>query len=43
MVVAKPTVHFSLTFDHRVVDGADAALFLNTLVTLLGETGWLGL
>ena len=43
MVVAKPTVHFSLTFDHRVVDGADAAQFLNTLVTLLGETGWLGL
>jgi pyruvate dehydrogenase E2 component (dihydrolipoamide acetyltransferase) len=37
----KPTVHFSLTFDHRVVDGADAARFLETFVGLLRDLSWL--
>ncbi len=43
IITVKPTVHLSLTFDHRVVDGADAAQFLNTLVGFLGETNWLGI
>jgi pyruvate dehydrogenase E2 component (dihydrolipoamide acetyltransferase) len=31
-VVARPVVPFSLTFDHRLIDGATAQRFLNTLV-----------
>jgi pyruvate dehydrogenase E2 component (dihydrolipoamide acetyltransferase) len=34
-VVVRPTVTFSVSFDHRVVDGARGAAFLETLVTLV--------
>jgi pyruvate dehydrogenase E2 component (dihydrolipoamide acetyltransferase) len=34
-VVARQLVPLSLTFDHRVVDGAPAARFLETLVQLI--------
>jgi len=37
-----PTVNLSLTFDHRVVDGADAALFLDSLAKLIQDTSWVG-
>lgn len=36
-----PTMVLSLTFDHRVVDGADAARFLDTIVSLLTDLAWL--
>ena len=36
-VVAQEQVALSLTFDHRIVDGADAARFLQTLMALLEE------
>jgi pyruvate dehydrogenase E2 component (dihydrolipoamide acetyltransferase) len=32
----------SLSFDHRVVDGADAARFVNTLREILAEPERLG-
>jgi pyruvate dehydrogenase E2 component (dihydrolipoamide acetyltransferase) len=34
-VVVRPIMTYSLTFDHRVVDGAPAALFMNHLTHLL--------
>jgi pyruvate dehydrogenase E2 component (dihydrolipoamide acetyltransferase) len=34
-IVARQQVTLSLTFDHRIVDGADAARFLQTLVRLI--------
>ncbi|MGA2666353.1 MAG: dihydrolipoamide acetyltransferase family protein, partial [Nitrososphaerales archaeon] len=37
----RPTVHLSLTFDHRVVDGADAALFLDSVVRLIRDLSWI--
>jgi pyruvate dehydrogenase E2 component (dihydrolipoamide acetyltransferase) len=36
-VVAREQVALSLTFDHRIVDGADAARFLQTFVALIEE------
>ena len=36
-VVARQTLPLSLTIDHRVVDGADAARFVNTLVEYLED------
>jgi len=36
-VVAKPTLPLSLAIDHRVIDGADAARFVNTLKEYLAE------
>ncbi|WP_135303321.1 dihydrolipoamide acetyltransferase family protein [Haloarcula amylovorans] len=36
-VVAKPTLTLSLAIDHRVVDGADAARFVNTLKQYLAD------
>lgn len=36
-VVIKPTVYLSLTFDHRVIDGAPASRFLQAIVDLLQE------
>jgi pyruvate dehydrogenase E2 component (dihydrolipoamide acetyltransferase) len=40
-VRARPTVHLSLTFDHRVVDGAEAAKFLDAIVHLVRDLSWL--
>ena len=37
-IVIRPTMVLSLTFDHRIVDGAPAARFLQRVVELLGET-----
>ena len=37
-VVSKDRLPFSLTFDHRIVDGAPAAKFLQTLCQLITET-----
>jgi pyruvate dehydrogenase E2 component (dihydrolipoamide acetyltransferase) len=34
-LVARPIAHFTLTCDHRAIDGADGAEFLQTLVGLL--------
>jgi pyruvate dehydrogenase E2 component (dihydrolipoamide acetyltransferase) len=34
-IVVRPTMWLSLTFDHRIVDGAPAARFLNRVKTLL--------
>src|SRR5262249_29661910 len=34
-ILAREQVTMSLTFDHRIVDGADAARFLQTLVRLV--------
>ncbi|EMA08636.1 pyruvate dehydrogenase E2 component (dihydrolipoamide acetyltransferase) [Haloarcula vallismortis] len=36
-VVAKPTLPLSLAIDHRVIDGADAARFVNTLKEYLTD------
>ncbi|KOX95237.1 branched-chain alpha-keto acid dehydrogenase subunit E2 [Haloarcula rubripromontorii] len=36
-VVAKPTLPLSLAIDHRVIDGADAARFVNTLKEYLAD------
>jgi pyruvate dehydrogenase E2 component (dihydrolipoamide acetyltransferase) len=36
-VIARPTLPLSLSIDHRVVDGADAARFTNTLIRYLEE------
>ena len=38
-IVARQLVPLSLTFDHRVVDGAPAARFLETLVQLIESAG----
>lgn len=32
-----PTIQFSLAFDHRVVDGARGAAFLETIANLIEE------
>ncbi|MFN2322261.1 MAG: dihydrolipoamide acetyltransferase family protein [Trueperaceae bacterium] len=34
-IVARPMLYLSLAFDHRLVDGADAARFTNQLIDLL--------
>ena len=36
-VVARPTLPLSLTIDHRVIDGAEAAAFTNTVMSYLNE------
>ena len=36
-VVAKPTLPLSLAIDHRVIDGADAARFVNTVKEYLAD------
>jgi len=36
-IVAKPIMKLSLSFDHRVVDGAPAARFLQTMKAILEE------
>ena len=36
-VVARPTLPLSLSFDHRVIDGADAAAFTNTVMSHLEQ------
>src|SRR5207237_227310 len=42
LIVARERVTLSLTFDHRVVDGAPAARFLQTLSGLIEDPGpWL--
>ena len=38
-VVGHEQVTLSLTFDHRIVDGAPAARFLQTLATLVANPG----
>ncbi len=39
LVEVRPTLWLSLTFDHRIVDGAPAARFLQQLGDRLGTTG----
>ena len=38
-VVGREQVWLSLTFDHRIVDGAPAARFLQTLALMVGNPG----
>ena len=38
-VVVRPTVTLSLSFDHRVTDGAEASRFLSVLADLVAEPG----
>ena len=35
------TMYLSLTFDHRVIDGAPAAEFLQTVKSLLEDPYWM--
>ena len=42
-VVVRSMMHFSLTFDHRAVDGAPAAQFLQTVTRQLGDPRWMGI
>lgn len=41
-IEARTLMTLSLTFDHRVLDGAPAAAFLADVVSLLEEPAWLG-
>lgn len=41
-IEARTLMVLSLTFDHRVIDGAPAAAFLADVVSLLEEPAWLG-
>lgn len=36
-VVVRKMMYFSITLDHRIVDGAEAARFMNTMKRLLGD------
>jgi pyruvate dehydrogenase E2 component (dihydrolipoamide acetyltransferase) len=40
-VVLRPMMHLSLTFDHRAVDGAPAAQFLQAVVRHLAQPSWM--
>lgn len=40
-LVIRPLMQLSLTYDHRVVDGAPAALFLRRIKQLLENPGLL--
>jgi pyruvate dehydrogenase E2 component (dihydrolipoamide acetyltransferase) len=40
-LAVRPTVHLSLTFDHRVADGVPAAELLGRVARLLSDQGWL--
>ena len=40
-LAARPTVHLSLTFDHRVADGVPAAQLLDRVAGLLADQRWL--
>ena len=37
----RPTVHLSLTWDHRVADGAEAGLLVKRVAELIGDPGYL--
>jgi pyruvate/2-oxoglutarate dehydrogenase complex dihydrolipoamide acyltransferase (E2) component len=37
----RPTVHLSLTWDHRVADGAEAGLLVGRVAELIGDPGYL--
>lgn len=36
-VIVRKMMYFSITLDHRIVDGAEAARFMNTMKRLLGD------
>ena len=40
-IVIRPLMQLSLTYDHRIVDGAPAALFLRRIKQLLEAPGLL--
>jgi pyruvate dehydrogenase E2 component (dihydrolipoamide acetyltransferase) len=40
-IVKGSTMYLSLTFDHRIVDGAPAAEFLETVKGLLEDPWWM--
>jgi pyruvate/2-oxoglutarate dehydrogenase complex dihydrolipoamide acyltransferase (E2) component len=40
-LTVRPTVHLSLTWDHRVADGAQAALLLDRIAELIGDRTYL--
>ena len=37
----RPMAYLSLAFDHRTIDGADAARFLSDLKSMLEDLSWL--
>jgi len=37
----RPTMHLSLTWDHRVADGAEAGLLVKRVAELIGDAGYL--
>jgi pyruvate/2-oxoglutarate dehydrogenase complex dihydrolipoamide acyltransferase (E2) component len=39
MLAVKPMMTVTLSSDHRVIDGANAARFLNDVVLAIGEAG----
>jgi 2-oxoglutarate dehydrogenase E2 component (dihydrolipoamide succinyltransferase) len=40
MITIKPMAYFAITYDHRLVDGADADEFMNDLKRTLVEESW---
>ncbi len=40
-IVARASAYLTLTVDHRALDATQAAPFLNDIVELLGDAGWL--
>ena len=39
LIGVRPTMNLTLSSDHRLIDGASAARFLNDVVLVLGEAG----
>jgi len=40
-IVARKMIYLSLTFDHRIIDGAEAARFVSSLAAILAKPGLL--
>ena len=40
-IAIRKMIYFSVSFDHRIIDGAAAARFVNTLVRIVSKPGLL--
>ncbi len=40
MIVIKPMSYFAITYDHRLIDGADADHFMNDVKKSLQDETW---